>query len=320
MRVKTSSSLIHEWSVLFSSNTGYNQWNLWKINANLVADVNAGDPHAYGGTGNDNVTSLTKDTWHNIVMTLSKESLKVYLNGELKWTAVPSGGASTYETDGWTGPLNQLSKNTFNVLGTGGFPGEGKTGDKDISDCYYDDIAIYPVALTEEQVSLLKSDQKVTGITITPSNPTVSNEYLYVQNGSTETMVGSNCGSVQLSASVEPSSTAFNKNITWSIADNDKAKAKVDENGLVELTENVEDKDTITVYATANDGSGVKGSCTITASVTKKTEIAVSNIVIDDQTALMGWERDKVSNKIVPRGKQLSLRFNILQIMQILKK
>lgn len=154
MDVKIPATIESEWSVLFSTNPGYNQWNLWKINANLACDINAGTPHAYGGAG---TTSLKRDEWHNITVTLTKESLDVYVDGILeKKGIVPTGGAETFATDGWTGPINQLSNNTFNVLGAGGFPtNNGKTGDRDISECYYDNVKFYSQALTSEQVEYL---------------------------------------------------------------------------------------------------------------------------------------------------------------------
>ncbi len=152
MDVKIPATIKSEWSVLFSSNPGYNQWNLWKINANLVCSINSGNPQAWADT--ESVT-LEKDAWHNITVTLTKENLNLYVDGTcVKQNIGPAGGTDC-ETNGWTGPINQLLNNTFNVLGAGGFPGDGKTSDRDISECYYDNVKFYSQALTSEQVEYL---------------------------------------------------------------------------------------------------------------------------------------------------------------------
>ena len=152
MDVKIPATIKSEWSVLFSSNPGYNQWNLWKINANLVCSINSGNPQAWADT--ESVT-LEKDAWHNITVTLTKENLNLYVDGTCVKQNIGPAGGTDYETNGWTGPINQLLNNTFNVLGAGGFPGDGKTSDRDISECYYDNVKFYSQALTSEQVEYL---------------------------------------------------------------------------------------------------------------------------------------------------------------------
>jgi len=144
------------WSVLFSSTAnGYNEWGLTKLNANLVADINAGNPWAYGGTGNDSTDHF--GSWHFVTLTITKDVMTVYVDGVAAKTAVASGGAATYATDGWSGVLNVLANNKFNVLGAGGFPGDGGTGDRDIQDCSYDDVSIFAQALTADEVAILYS-------------------------------------------------------------------------------------------------------------------------------------------------------------------
>ena len=176
MDVKVPSTIAKQWSVLFSTTgTDYNQWGLWKINANTVSDINAGTPWAYGGTAGE--TAINDGQWHNVTMTLTKDKLIVYLDGSEIHSAIPGGGDKTYATDGWTGLLNVLANNAFNVLGAGGFPAEGKTGDRDISDCYYDNVSIYANALSEDEVYYL-----ATGKTMNNTDKTALNNAITSAN------------------------------------------------------------------------------------------------------------------------------------------
>ncbi len=89
--------------------------------------------------------------------------------------------------------------------------------------------------------SSVSSDVKVTSITVTPSAPSVAVD-----------------GTVQLAATVQPSGAA-NTGVTYSTTDTQYATVNAD-TGLV--TGVAEGKATIT--ATAKDGSGVKGTATVT--------------------------------------------------------
>jgi len=72
--------------------------------------------------------------------------------------------------------------------------------------------------------------------------------------------ISSNKGTLQLTASVSPSD-ATDKTVTWSIV-NGTGQATISSSGLVTAVAN----GTVTARATANDGSGVSGSMTITIS------------------------------------------------------
>jgi len=74
------------------------------------------------------------------------------------------------------------------------------------------------------------------------------------------TVISSNKGTLQLTASVTPSD-ATDKSVTWSIA-NGTGQATISSSGLVTAVAN----GTVTARATANDGSGVSGTMIITIS------------------------------------------------------
>ena len=95
-----------------------------------------------------------------------------------------------------------------------------------------------------------------TAITITGQTPpTVSVTSISVSsNGSTISTRG---GTMQMSASVLPAN-AINKTVTWSISDG--SGAIVNNSGLLTATAN----GTVTIRATANDGSGIYGEKSIT--------------------------------------------------------
>jgi uncharacterized protein YjdB len=83
--------------------------------------------------------------------------------------------------------------------------------------------------------------------------------------------ITSNDGTLQLVATVSPVN-ATNKTVTWTVQ-NSTGRASVSANGLVTAVAN----GTVTVTATANDGSGTKGSLLIT--ITDQT-IAVTSITV----------------------------------------
>lgn len=241
MWVKIPSAIIDENSVLFNSTPEkYSEWNLWKINANLITNVNAGNPQAWGDS---EASEVTKDAWHQVTSTLTKESLNVYLDGKLVAEVAPNtAAANTY-----TGPLEQIAKNKFNVLGAGGFPIDPLP--RDISDCYYDDIIIYPTALTAEQIQKLYAGSPeenptdavpVTGIALNKKEITLE--------------VG---GSETLTATITPEN-ATNKEVTW--ASDDTGIATVDGNGKVTA---IAAGNTV-IKATAVSDAAITTSCAVT--------------------------------------------------------
>jgi uncharacterized protein YjdB len=96
------------------------------------------------------------------------------------------------------------------------------------------------------------------GITI--SGQIVPIEAISVNGSDGTTILPSHDGTLQLIATVLPDN-ASNKNITWSLV-NGTGKAAISTSGLVTAIEN----GTVTVTATADDGSGVFGSAIITIS------------------------------------------------------
>ena len=106
---------------------------------------------------------------------------------------------------------------------------------------------------------------------------TITNQFIPVtsinvsgQGGSS--VISSDNGTLQMSASVSPSD-ATNKTVTWSVI-NGTGQATINSSGLLQAVSN----GTVTVRATANDGSGVQGSLqvTITNQLIPVTSINVS--------------------------------------------
>ena len=102
-----------------------------------------------------------------------------------------------------------------------------------------------------------ESTVSVTGITVTGAD------------GATE--ITTDNGTLQLTADVTPTD-ATNKTVTWSVQ-NSTGQASVDASGLVTAITN----GTVTAKATANDGSGIYGTLTITIS---NQSIPVTDIVV----------------------------------------
>lgn len=109
-------------------------------------------------------------------------------------------------------------------------------------------------------ISISGQNISVVSISITPS----TGDPLISQTG----------GTLQLTASVMPAN-ASNRSITWSII-NGSGQAVINSSGLVTAVSN----GTVTVRATANDGSGVSGSLVITIS---NQVVSVSEISVETQ-------------------------------------
>ncbi|MGB8491115.1 MAG: Ig-like domain-containing protein [Bacteroidales bacterium] len=97
-------------------------------------------------------------------------------------------------------------------------------------------------------------------LTITISDQVIPVTSITVTGSGGATAIGTNNSTLQLNTSVLPSN-ATNKTVTWSISTGTD-KASVSSTGLVAALDN----GTATIKATANDGSGVSGSLTITIS------------------------------------------------------
>ncbi len=97
-------------------------------------------------------------------------------------------------------------------------------------------------------------------LTITISNQTVTVTGITVTGAGGATTISTDKGTLQLTAAISPAD-ATNKTVTWSIQ-NGTGQASISASGLVTALAN----GTVTARATANDGSGVIGTLTITIS------------------------------------------------------
>jgi|WetSurMetagenome_2_1015567.scaffolds.fasta_scaffold03649_2 uncharacterized protein YjdB len=95
-------------------------------------------------------------------------------------------------------------------------------------------------------------------IMITILNQVISVTGINITGAGGASIITTNDGSLQLSASVLPAN-ATDKTVIWSLA-NGTGQATISSNGLVTAIEN----GTVTARATANDGSGISGSLLIT--------------------------------------------------------
>ncbi|HLO57447.1 MAG TPA: Ig-like domain-containing protein [Bacteroidales bacterium] len=95
---------------------------------------------------------------------------------------------------------------------------------------------------------------------ITISNQVVSVSSISVTGAGGASIITSDNGTLQLTATVLPEN-ATNKTITWSVQ-NGTGQATINASGLVSAVNN----GTVTARATANDGSGIYGTLTITIS------------------------------------------------------
>jgi uncharacterized protein YjdB len=97
-------------------------------------------------------------------------------------------------------------------------------------------------------------------LTLTLSNQTSLVTGITVSGSGGATTISTNHGTLQLTASVSPSN-ASDKSVTWSVTDG-TGHAAINSSGLVSAVAN----GTVVAKATANDGSGVSGTLTITIS------------------------------------------------------
>jgi uncharacterized protein YjdB len=107
--------------------------------------------------------------------------------------------------------------------------------------------------------------------TITITNQTIAVAGITVTGAAGATTISANDGTLQLSATISPAD-ASDKSVTWSIQ-NGTGEASISNSGLVTAISN----GTVTARATANDGSGVFGTLTITIS---NQTIFVTGIVV----------------------------------------
>ena len=196
--------------------------------------------------GNAKANQVTP-TVSNGAITVVKPVISINVTGE--------GGASTIEADGGTLQMNanvepadatdkSVTWSVENGTGSANIDANGlltavRNGTVTVKATANDGSAVVGSA----QITISNQIIKVTAITVTGQN-----------GASTITTDG---GTLQMNANVEPVD-ATNKTVTWSV-ENGTGGANIDVNGLLTATGN----GTVTVKATANDGSAVAGSAVI---------------------------------------------------------
>lgn len=111
-------------------------------------------------------------------------------------------------------------------------------------------------------------------ITVSETEVIVPVTAISVNSNTGASKITTSSGTLQMEASVT-STDASNKNVTWSVEDG-TGRATIDSNGLLTAVSNGK----VTVKATANDGSGVVGSKTITISG-QSTKVYVESIAVN---------------------------------------
>ncbi|NJK86801.1 MAG: T9SS type A sorting domain-containing protein [Bacteroidales bacterium] len=109
----------------------------------------------------------------------------------------------------------------------------------------------------------------------------VSQVNVTVDGGGAATIT-SDGGTIQLKAEVLPEFAA-NKSVTWSIVAG-SAKASIDQNGLLTSSGTNQGNGTVTVKATANDGSGASGTIAVTVSNQSGIDIPVTSVAVSSQS------------------------------------
>ena len=171
-------------------------------------------------------------------------------NGQLQLTATIAPSNATNQTVTWS-IINGTGQATINTTGLVTAVSSG----------------------TVTAVATANDGSGVTGtLVITITNQFIPVTSITVTGASGATTITTDNGTLQLTATVTPSD-ATNKAVTWSVV-NGTGQATINSTGLVTAVSN----GTVTAMATANDGSGVVGSLTITISgqVIPVTGIAVT--------------------------------------------
>lgn len=122
-------------------------------------------------------------------------------------------------------------------------------------------------------------------VTVSATDVVVPVSQITVNSSSGVSTITANGGTLQMKVNVLPAD-ASNQNVTWSV-ENRTGSANVDSNGLVTAISN----GTVTVKATAKDGSGVVGSTTITISG-QLTKILISGITVTGEGSASTIETD----------------------------
>jgi hypothetical protein len=187
---------------------------------------------------------------NNGAITVVKPVIAINVTGE--------GGASTIETDGGTLQMNAevLPANATDPSVT--WSVVNGTGRATISDTGL----LTAVANGTVTVKATANDgSSVEGtLEVTISNQTVRVTDITVTGAAGATTITTDGGTLQMNAAVLPAD-ATDPSVTWSVQ-NGTGSATIDADGLLTATGN----GTVTVKATANDGSGVEGTLVVTIS------------------------------------------------------
>lgn len=239
---------------------------------------------------------ITDNTnWHYYTATFDNEIVTVYVDGVIQnqWDATKTHVDNANPTV--SGLYSNGSELKYVCLGGNQ---AWDWGDNDAA-YLFDDVAIHNEALSEGQVEALAKKSPVASVTLNKTTATVSNTYYYENNDENGKISSSECGSIQLTATLPQNEYA--KSITWSV--DDETKASVDKTGLVTLTDKIKNGEIVTVTATAAgcDGNTATATCVITANITKGEELnKVTALKVDDKEITV--EYIKKGTEIVPSG------------------
>lgn len=188
--------------------------------------------------------SYPSNQWAHItgVRNTEIDSLIIYLNGT---------------------ELARIKDDTDNVLATNSLPlviGNYHTLDKKMNGAI-DEIKLFNYALTESEIKPLFEKIMVTSVTVSGKN-------------NIETINTFN-GTLQMEKTILPEN-ATDKNVTWSVSNSSIAYINID--GLLTAISD----GTVIVTATANDGSGIQGTKTITITNQGPQVKPITNIIVEE--------------------------------------
>lgn len=190
--------------------------------------------------------SVLMNTWYRMIISVKNgEFFNVYLNGEIWLTGTPQ------DIDGRWALVNDLL--IF------------ADDDGDDAEINCAELAIWDVALSAAEAAQLggfAGNILVTQINVTGTDGV--------------NVIDTQSGTLQMLAEVLPID-ATDKTITWSVT-NDSGEATIGTDGLLTAVKN----GTVTVIATANDGSNITGSMEVT--ISNQAVIAVTSITVTTES------------------------------------
>jgi uncharacterized protein YjdB len=185
-------------------------------------------------------------------------------------TVTGAGGATTIFTDNGTLQLNTAILPSYSSNKTITWSVTNNTGEATITQSGL--VTAIAVGTVTARATANDGSGVYGTLVITISNQIIAVTSITVTGAGGATAITTNGGSLQLSAAILPSN-ATNKAVTWSITSGSSLASINASTGLL----NAIDNGSITVRATANDGSGVYGTLVITVS---NQIIAVTSITV----------------------------------------